>query len=474
MKSAHMNISRYIFTGLLLLLTGLVQSQFKDLQYSVELTGTSATGQFTPFWLQSNQFGKIPQYPNSIICNLELFKPLLFPDKKFEIAYGIEVNSGLSQSGKTILNLQQAYLDGKWLIFDLSIGMKERDNLITDSSISTGDLLISSNSRPIPQIRAGIEEFTPVPLTKGMLEFRGALAHGWFADQVLAPGIMFHHKYLHLRLGGKLPVRLQYGIEHVAEWGGNIPGNGDQSFTLNRFKNIFLGRSGDESSSNIEQANALGNHIISTHLKLEGNLGDFRGNIYWINMLEDNPVRLFPWLTMNSSDGLWGFNLRNNKMPFVQGFVYEYMNTLDNSGPWHDKDGIIYGGLDTYFRNIIYKNGWTHFGRTIGNPLILSPVYNSDGNISITYNYVRAHHLGLDGNISGFSYRILTTFSQYFINNLNPPHSNVSWMFEVSKKFEKIWNMEFSLKAGGDTGDLPGKTTGFSLSVRKTGILFQQ
>jgi hypothetical protein len=463
---------RKIVLCLFILLTGHVFGQLKSLQYAVELTGVGSTGQFSPFWFQSKEFGRISQHPNALNFNFELLKPYQVPEKKFEIAYGFKLNPVVILNGKTSLYLQEAYFDARWHILDLSLGMKERKNLITDNALSTGDLLISQNSRPIPQIRAGIEDFTAIPFTKGLIEIRGAVAHGWFADGVFAPGIMFHHKFAHVKLGGEWPVRLQYGFEHVAEWGGNIPGNGDQSFTFNRLINVFFARQGDNHSNEVEQINAIGNHIVSTHLKLESKIGNYEVNASWINMFEDHPVKLFPWLARNKYDGLWTISIRNKKLPVVQGFTYEYLNTLDDGGPLHFKDGIVYGGMYTYFRNVIYKNGWTHFGRTIGNPLLLSPVFNADGNIQIVYNYIRAHHFGLDGNIAGFRYKFLTTFSSYYINNLNPAHKNVFWMIEAGKKLPELEDMELTVKIGGNAGDIPGNTTGLMISIRKAGILF--
>ena len=176
---------------------------------------------------------------------------------------------------------------------------------------------------------------------------------------------------------------------------------------------------------------------------------------------------------MNRKDGLWGISLTNHQFPYVSELVYEFFNTLDQSGPWHDKDGIVYGGNDSYFTNEIYRNDWTHFGRTIGNPLILSPVFNKNGSYRISYNDVQAHHFGIKGDIIGFNYRMLGTFSRYYYNNKGPAYLNTSWMFEVSKKIERLGNTEFSLSMGGDTGEIPGKTVGLMFSIRKNGILFR-
>lgn len=57
------------------------------------------------------------------------------------------------------------------------------------------------------------------------------------------------------------------------------------------------------------------------------------------------------------------------------------------------------GGADDYYNNEWYP-GWVHWGMTMANPLIASPIYNKDGDMSFKYNRIRALHLGWSGDIS--------------------------------------------------------------------------
>ena len=45
-------------------------------------------------------------------------------------------------------------------------------------------------------------------------------------------------------MGGKLPVHFQYGLDHVAQWGGNVPGIGPQPAGFSDFISIFFGSKG--------------------------------------------------------------------------------------------------------------------------------------------------------------------------------------------------------------------------------------
>lgn len=472
-KSTTRQCYKWIFLTLLLL-QQIAYGQHNELKYQLDYNGILSTGEHAPFWLQTNKFGKIANDPFSTNLGASIYKELTQKDALFDYGFNADIQLRTGNLQKTEVYIQQLYLQSRWWIFDLTIGAKESNHGCISSPISSGNYLFSNNARPMPKITLGIENFITVPYTYDLLEIKGGLSHGWFADGVYAPDIYLHHKYAYGRVGGKWPVRLQVGLDHAAQWGGNLPVDGKQKFSFENYKAIFFGHSGGEGSNRSEQINALGNHLISVHIKLEATIKDIELAAYWQTLSEDGPIRILPWQAMNKKDGLWGISVQNNKLPFINSFVYEFFSTLDQSGPFHDRDGIVYGGNDSYFTNGIYKNDWTHYGRTIGNPLILSPVFNKNGSYRIMYNDLRAHHVGLSGNVKGFSYRLMGTFSNYYFNNKAPAIPNTSWLLEINKTFKKISDTEFSISFAGDSGVTPGKTSGLLFSVRKNGILFQR
>ena len=179
---------------------------------------------------------------------------------------------------------------------------------------------------------------------------------------------------------------------------------------------------------------------------------------------------------MNKADGLWGVTVRNARFPFIKGILYEYLNTTDQSGPYHDKDGLVYGGADNYFNNGIYQNGWTYYSRTIGTPFISSPLYNSNGAVSIQNNRVIVHHIGIEGDVSGYAYKFLTSISNNYGTYSAPLatdlRKNTSVLLEVKKQFPGLSNIELGCSVGADFGKLYGNSVGCLFSIRKIGNLF--
>lgn len=451
----------------LCLLSTVVEAQKDTIKYEVGFTGVGSTGAYAPFWLQSANYGQISASPNSANVNVGFSKD--FNKKSAVFDYGFKADILLqTYDNKTKAYFHEAYLKARFSVLDLIVGAREEHLGTQDSSLSCGGFLFSKNARPMPKITLGIEHFTPVPFTKGYLEVKGAVAHGWFTDNIGGTNILLHHKYIYFRAGGSLPFHFQYGVDHVAQWGGNVPG-GQQPTSLSDYLRIVMGSSGGSSALETDQINALGNHIISQSMKAEYCISDFTMSGYWQNISEDSPK--FMMNTMNKPDGLWGISIRNNKFPIIKGLVYEYLNSTDQSGPFHDKDGIVYGGNDSYFQNGVYPNGWTYFSRTIGTPFISSPIYNKNGGVSVVNTRVQVHHIGLEGDMLGYNYKALCSFSKNY-GSYGAPYPemirNTSLLLEVKKQFPKLSNIELGCSVGADIGKLYGNSVGCMVSVRKS------
>ena len=465
-----------IFFSIIVLLNfpNIIVAQNDTIKYDVGFLGVVSNGTYSPFWFQSNQYGKISSASKSTDGWIGFSKD--FGNRQRLFDYGFKTNLLLQNDNlKTTAYFHEIYLKARYSVFDLIIGAREEQLGNQDSTLSCGGFLFSKNTRPMPKITVGIEHFTTVPYTYGFLEVKGAVSHGWFTDNIYSTNLYLHHKYLYGRIGGKLPVHFQYGLDHVAQWGGSIPVYGQQPSNLSAFTSIFFVRAGGSDATRNDQLNALGNHIISQSMKLEVELSDYKISGYWQNLSEDGPVKLM-WHAMNKADGLRGVSIRNSLFPFIKGILYEYLETTDQSGPYHDKDGIIYGGADGYFTNGIYQNGWTYFSRTIGTPFISSPVYNKDGNVSVVNNRVQVHHFGIEGDVSGYRYKVLSSFSKNYGSYSYPYPAmipNTSLLFEINKQFRKLSNVEVGCSVGGDFGKLYGNSVGCMFSIRKSGELFK-
>ena len=456
---------------LILFISLQVVAQKDTIKYEFGTSAAVSTGTNSPFLLQSNSYGLISNSPTNGILSAAISKDFSAQKSLFNYAFNANLIMH-ADNNKTTLYFHEIYAKVKLSFLDFTIGSSKEIIGNQDSTLSSGGFLFSKNARPMPKITVGIENFTNVPFTNGFVEIKGALSHGWFTDNTYVENVLLHHKYAYVRLGGNLPIHIQYGLDHAAQWGGNIPGWGVQHVSFQNYKSIFFGKSGGTDANISDQINALGNHIISQSMKFELNISDYKLNAYWQNISEDGPIRPI-WNTMNIKDGLWGVSIKNKKFPLIQGILYEYLNTTDQSGPYHDKDGIVYGGADGYFSGQ-YQTGWSFYSRTIGTPFILAPKLNETTGGYYPYNNrVQAHHVGIEGQIAGYDYKLLSSFSKnYGIYKAPLNLKNTSIMFEIYKTFPKIFNLQLGGTIAADYGNLYGNSFGCMISIKKIGKLF--
>lgn len=467
------NTGKIRLFGVILILiagsTGFVfsQSSIRRTAYRLELAGSSSSDDKSAFWLQNNQNGTVAFQPNSVGFSAALFKAADTNTRIFD--YGFKVDSRLQIADNLRIFFPEIYLNARLKMFELKVGRSIELFGNQDSILSAGGLLFSQNALPIPSVSAGMPQFTTVPYTFNLLEIKGAIIHGYFTDNIAAKNMLLHHKFGYVRAGGRFPVNIQYGLHHVAQWGGFVPELGQQPVGLDNFLKIFLVKSGGDDALVTDQINRLGNHIISQNLKVELDLPVFQVDAYWQNIAEDGPVR-FITKTMNVNDGLWGLALKSDRFPAVKRILYEYLNTTDQSGPYHDKDGIVYGGGDSYFLNGVYQTGWTYFSRTIGTPFITSPAYS--GTFQTKNNRVQVHHFGINGEIKAVNYKMLLSFSKNYGTYgqpISPMKNGNMFLLEMSRKFPSLSNVEAAVSLAADRGSMYGNNTGFMIRLVKTG-----
>ena len=448
------------------------------LLYGVSLRGVSSYGRTAPFWLQTNQNGDIAPAPHSGNLAVELVKPATAPHRWFDYDFGVALTGRIqSQSNNIIPQMNRigsfysnlAYAHARLYVVDITAGILPQYQDLSDCTISSGGLLFSNNAHPMPTISIGIDKWTAFPGVYGYLEVRGGISNMWMIDNVYVNNAMVHYKWIGGKIGGKLPVNLSYEFHHVAQWGGFSPIYGNLGNNWSAFMNAFLVQSGGSMAN--DQHNAQGNHIGSQILTLEVKGNEWNASAYWQNLSEDGPIR-FIGFGMNNRDGLWGVNFSQNRWPFINGLTYEFVHTTDQSGPFHDRDGLIFGGNDNYYNNGVYVNGWNYWYQTIGSPFITSPRYNTSGEIRTTNNRIRVHHIGLKGDIYGYKYRAICSYVDNYGTYNTPSYSNnTAILLECSKHFDKAWGMDISLSIAADFGCQFGNQLGAMITIKKQGII---
>lgn len=464
---------------------GLTHENLKGdtLQYGAELLGVASSGTYAPFWLQSNRNGNISASPHSGNISAGIYKPASQKSRWYDYDFAIQLTGRVQSDIPTLFSPYQKRGTGyfnllyghiRLYFIDITAGIKPIVYESVDPLLSSGSMILSGNSQPIPRITIGIDNYIPFPGTYGYMEIKGGITYAWMPDNVYINKARLHHKFAALRFGGKLPVNLSYEFHHAAQWGGYSPvyGNLNGDNWGKSFLNVFLAEHGGSTIN--DQLNAQGNHLTSQQLAVTAKGKNWTITAYWQDFAESNFAIL--GLGQNIADGIWGISAQQNIWPYISGVTYEYMNTTDQSGPWHDRDGLCYGGNDSYYQNGIYRNGWNYFYRSLGTPFITSPLYNTDGTIYTLNSRVRLHHIGIRGDICGFKYRLLYSYVRNFGNDNTSKlllSTNTATLLEINKHVEKAWGLDFGISLAGDFGTQFGNQFGAMFTIRKKGIITQ-
>lgn len=462
--------------------------------YRIETTGSAASGEQTPFWIVSNRYGTIPlESGNGLLCAGVFHNQQL--ENQFHWAAGID----LIYAAPRYKNMfaQQIYAELGYKSLLLSIGSKERYHSIIDRNVSSGDMVLSPNARPFPEINLSLPEFTILPYTKGWIQVKGDFAVGRSFDKsylidhtsksnksfTYVNHVLWHHKSGFLRLQDSRNDFPFFGIlggEHWVQWGGEStdPEMGKQPQSLKDFLRVLAGKEGGTEATLSAQLNVLGNHYGSFYFAT-GYQNKTWGTIqaYHQHYFEDmSGIEL-----SNGFDGLWGIEFASRRLSWIKKIVLEYLITKDQSGPMHfiafdrDKHSGRGGGWDDYYNNGEYTTGTSYFGRSLGSALIISPEYNENGDVKFTNNRLKCWHIGINGDISArLSYRLLFTSMQGWGQSFTPfldIKSSVATLAEIHYTNPHLKGWAFGGAIAFDTGNMIEKNQGFYLSIQKQGIL---
>ena len=172
-------------------------------------------------------------------------------------------------------------------------------------------------------------------------------------------------------------------------------------------------------------------------------------------------------------DWMLGAELKLKQNDWLNDIVAEFLYTKYQGGPvYHDHTRAISEhicGRDNFYSNNL-QTGWQHWGQVMGNPLYLSPIYNSDGKIDVKNSRFVAWHLGLAGNpIDRLHYRFLATWQRSFgtYDDLyREPQETVSLLGEASYRLPKGCQLKVAI--GLDTGKTYGQNFGVQTTIMKT------
>mgnify|MGYP000844264805 FL=1 len=436
-----------------------------------EAGATVSSTDRAPFWLFSNSFGALGTgTPGGWIR--AGFNGYSFPSGKINLAFGADIIDRYDASNAFLL--QQAYAGLTAGPVLLKAGRWEENHGNQYNRLSSGGLIWSGNARPETRISLSIPEFIPVPFTNGFAEIKGGISHGWLGNDMFVNNILLHHKYFYIRLGGTLPLRLNLGMHHFAQWGGisSDPDYGELPHSVEDYFRVFFGKGGSKNAYWTEFRNATGNHLGSYNLGIDASLKNYEISFYWQTLFEDGSgMRL-----RNISDGLWGLKITLKESSLLSAVLFEYLNTTNQSGTYdqyYENDTLKFaGGNDNYFNSGVYKGGWSYNGMTIGTPLITSPVLLSEpGFQAIRNNKVTAVHMGFEGSVRTVSYMMKYTFSRNYGYNGGefPGGSKQCHSFILKANVPDVlpYGLTISGALAFDAGELTGNNFGCMISLIK-------
>lgn len=516
-------MKRWIYISLILLSAKNLPAQMPrlgdNLTFSTEMSGTISHGDNAPFWLTSNKYGLSSIENNSGYIRGGIFRGAEADSlRKWRIGFGADLVVPVNYTSHFVVH--QLYADLHYKKASLSIGAKEQPMELKNNQLSSGSQTFGINARPVPQIRIGLPEYWNIPLTRGWVQLKGHIAYGIMTDDNwqhsftnkqsrYTDHVLYHSKAGYLRIGKKekSPFSLELGLEMATQFGGTTyQPNRDGTITatknasnLKAFWNALIPNgSGDPYEQQYQFTNVEGNHLGSWVMRANYEKDLWKASIYADHFFEDhssmfmldydgygsgtewNKRKKSKYLLYDFKDIMLGaeFNLKQGK--WIKDVVVEYLFTKYQSGPiYHDHnpnspDHI--GGNDNYYNHSIFP-GWQHWGQVMGNPLYISPIYNTDGTIRVKDNRFKAFHFGIAGKpTSDIDYRILVTWREG-LGTYDTPYTKrmeqTSLLAEASYKCHskrlKGWSAEAAI--GLDFGDIVGDNHGICIKIAKNGII---
>ena len=469
----------------------------EDIQYGASIRGTFGNGDNAPFWFTSNRYGL-----GSIEDNTSLFRAYIKRDtasdslRTWRVGYGADLAAGYGNQTK--FSLQQLFAELQWKMLRLSLGQKERASELKNEELSTGGMTLGINARPLPQVRLELPDFWDVPGLRGWFAIKAHIAYGWYTDnkwqryyaapkRLYSQSSNFHSKALLMRIGNekKFPLTLKWGIEMACQFGGtgyNLLSYGgdkiDGGIKLGgNIWNAFMPGGGDVNDYE-GFTNAVGNHIGSWHARLDWNAKGWSIGAYMDHLFEDHSqigMQYGFW-----KDMLLGVEVNLPRNRFVSTVVYEHNGTKNQSGPvYHDatpENPQQISARDNYYSHHTYGS-WQHAGFNIGNPLLISPMYNGYlglwGDMHNWANRLNAHHVGLKGNPADcMAWRVLYTFEKNWGTYDRPfidPRKGHFLLVEATYKPKQLKGLSVTAAYGHNGGSLLGTSNGAMLTIAWNG-----
>jgi len=432
-----------LFSLLLVSINGI--SQELDWHASISAEGLFSSEDNNPFWFSANSFRQRGSESD--------FSGLITGDLSYELSEKSRLEAGVAAFYRNGVEdeFQRRDLfvafENNWL--RAVVGAQYRPIRYRGISLTNRDFLNSGNARPLGGFLLEAPKMLRLSKNFGM---DWGLGHYHLNDERYVKDTWVHYKRLALNYNFYEKHNVLFQVKHYAQWAGTSPVYGDLNDDFEAFVDVFFARRAPEINEEGEALNAVGNHL-GTYL-LSYSYSHDAGNFefYHEHPYEDGSgTRL-----ANFPDGTWGTSYFWNDHRFLEGLVYEFVYTLDQSNS-------TTFGRDNYFNNNIYRSGWSYEQQIIGMPLMVydPTIEITETTSPIVSNRVRAHHFGFIGHIGLVQWTYKSTIVDQ-LGTFGAPNNASFWYNYVEASYGTFFG-ELTFKFGVDTGNRIDTTVGGGL-----------
>ena len=493
----------------------------EPVEFEGSLYGGVGSNDFAPFYMSANTSGRVTQSKN-LLLDVKA-SHTMDTTRRFSYSWGIEALAGISSEvgyrrynpdpadpenasagvwstidrRPPVVWLQQLYGMIKWRSLFLSAGMKDEESMIVDPVLSTGDICLSNNSRPIASVRAGFINYQNIPLTKGWVQISGCISFGAFTDTKwnrthfnywdgkICENRLWAYKNIYFRTNPTKPFFVTIGMQNPGLWGGTTSyytrGVRTKKDPNDHGVKAFFAMLIPYENSSDKEGHYLGDQKGSWDLKATYRFKDnstLSGYFQWF--WEDGSAMA----KRNGWDGLWGLEYKRPGRWWVNGAVFEYFDFTNMCGPLHyalqeHPNSIInvaVGGGDNYYNNWYY-GAYSNYGMCIGNSLVMGSIYDQFGILDMQNNRLRAYHFGVTGSLGPqvdylvkFSYR--TVWGHTNSLTLIHPKYGTSFMAQADWNLPQVPGLKLTAQFALDHGSVPQNTCAGAVTVTYQTRLF--
>ncbi|MBQ1708406.1 MAG: hypothetical protein II026_05005, partial [Bacteroidales bacterium] len=267
------------------------------------MLGALSSGNQLPFWATSNQFGLMPEGSGGLA--------LLQAGTQYDLSKEFQWKWGLSLAGNADSRtadfsamVDELYGSARWKALRLDVGMKHVDTefwgagmrSLGSMSATGGHVAWSGNARTMPGYLATLDP-VPVPLTRKIMWIRGAFGDYKTLDNRYVKGALVHRTQIYFLFKITKRLDFQFGLDHIALWGGTSPGEGAIPVTFDNYFRVITGRSASSKGTLNDQLNVIGDQRGGGLYRF-----DWRGDGWKIILQRD-----FPYDDGSGMSGLQNF-----------------------------------------------------------------------------------------------------------------------------------------------------------------------